>query len=46
MTLQEEDRRRLVDVPGYGEWIERNFSGAACGEKGDLAGPADYPIFW
>jgi hypothetical protein len=30
MTLQEEDRGRLVDVPGYGKRIERNFSGAAC----------------
>jgi hypothetical protein len=31
MTLQEEDRGRLVDVPDYGKRIERNFSGgAAC----------------
>src|SRR5258708_15701342 len=31
MTLQEEDRGRLVDVLGYGKRIERNFSGtAAC----------------
>jgi hypothetical protein len=29
MTLQEEDRGRLVDVPGYGKRIERNFSGSA-----------------
>lgn len=28
MTLQEEDRGRLVDVSGYGKRIERNFSGA------------------
>jgi hypothetical protein len=28
MTL-EEDRGRLVDVPGYGKQIERNFSGSA-----------------
>jgi hypothetical protein len=30
MTLQEEDRGRLVDMPCYGERIERNLSGAAC----------------
>ena len=29
MTLQEEDRGRLVDVLGYGKRIERNFSGSA-----------------
>jgi hypothetical protein len=28
MTLQEEDRGRLVDVPGYGKRIERYFPGA------------------
>jgi hypothetical protein len=28
-ALQEEDRGRLVDVPGYGKRIERNFSGSA-----------------
>lgn len=29
MALQEEDRGRFVDVPGYGKRIERNFSGSA-----------------
>ena len=29
MNLQEEDRGRLVDFPGYGKRIERNFSGSA-----------------
>src|SRR5258708_29411548 len=33
MTLQEEDRGRLVDVLGYGKRIERNFSGSAACDR-------------
>ena len=36
MTLQEEDRGRLVDVPGYGKRIERNFSGSAACHRRQL----------